>query len=579
MSGLRWLLRAARPEGWRLAAAAMLGTATLGCAIGLLATSAWLISRAAQQPPILYLAVAIVAVRAFGLGRGVLRYCERLIGHDAAFRIACRARVGVYTGLERAAPAGLAGQRSGDLLARVVSDVEAVQDVLIRALLPLAVAVLTAAGAVTLLAAILPAAGLVLLAGLLVAGLAAPLAGLAAARRAERRLAPARGALTASVVEVLHGAADLTAYRAADRWLDAVAGRDSALTGIARRTAAGAGIGAALTSAALGGTVLAELLLAVPAAGSGRIPPVMLAVLVLTPLAAFELAAPLPGAFAQLARGLPALDRLHELAVLPAPGVEGGTRTLPPGPAPLAADRLTVRWPGAAEPTLRDVSLTLKPGRRVALIGASGAGKSTLVAALLGFLRPERGTVRLGGVDLADLDPAVLRRTVAVCAQDAHVFDSTLRNNLLIARPDATDAELHGALRQARLADWAGAQPRGLDTMVGERGAQLSGGERQRLALARAVLSGAPVLLLDEPTAHLDEPTAAALTRDLQAATSGRTVLLVTHRRSELAGFDEVLDLTGGSGGTRGSRGSATPPALATPAGRNQPEAGGDTAW
>ncbi len=459
-----------------------------------------------------------MAVRAFGLGRGVLRYCERLVGHDAAFRIMARTRVGVYVELEQAAPAGLAGLRSGDLLARLVSDVDAIQDVLVRALLPLAVAVLTAATAVVLLAAILPAAGLVLLAGLVVAGVVGPLATLAAARRAELRLAPARGALGGSVVELLHGCADLSAYRAADRWLATIADRDRTLTRIARRTAAGAGLGSALASAALGGTVLGELLVGVPATAAGRLPGVLLAVLVLTPLAAFELAAPLPAAVGQLTRGLRAVDRLRALADLPEPGVAGGCRPLPAGPVTLRADRLTVRWPGAAEPTLHGVGLTLAPGRRLALVGPSGTGKSTLVAALLGFLRPEAGTVTLGGVDLAELDPAALHRSVAVSAQDAHVFDSTLGNNLLIAKPEANDDELHDALRRARSADWAAAQPRGLDTMVGERGAQLSGGERQRLALARALLTDAPILLLDEPTAHLEEPTAAALTRDLRAA-------------------------------------------------------------
>ncbi|WP_063828692.1 thiol reductant ABC exporter subunit CydC [Actinopolymorpha alba] len=546
---LWWLLRAARPEVVRLLGAAVLGSAALGCAIGLVATAAWLVSRAAEQPPVL--ALAIACVRVFGVGRGVLRYCERLVSHDAAFRVMARTRVAVYEDLERAAPAGLGRLRGGDLLARVVSDVDAVQDLLVRSLLPVAVALITGGASVLLIGVLLPAAGVVVLIGLLVAGLVAPAAVLAAAGRADRSLAPARGALSETVVELLNGVADLTAHRATGRWLDRLDRQDRELTALAQRAATGTGIAAAVSTAALGLTMLGELLVGIPAVQSGRISGVVLAVLVLTPLAAFELTAPLPLAAQHLSRGMRAVGRLRALADLPRPATPGGHLPVPFGSLSLEVRGLTARWPGAAAPALHDLDLTLTPGRRIAVVGESGAGKSTLVTALLGFLAPESGQIRLVGsggfgVDLADLEDGARRQAIAACTQDAHLFDSTIRHNLLLARPDATESELAEALQKARMWRWVGRLPSRLDTPVGERGVRLSGGERQRLALARALLADPAVLLLDEPTAHVDEATADALMRDLLVATQGRTTLLVTHRLAGLGVVDEIIVLAGG---------------------------------
>ncbi len=545
-----WLLRVARPEVKRLVAAALLGSLAMACSIGLMSTSAWLISRAAQHPPVLYLTVAIVAVRAFGIGRGVLRYTERLAGHDAAFRVLGRTRVQAWQDLDRAAPAGLGGSRSGDLLTRVLNDVDAVQDLLVRSLLPIAVSIITGAATIALVTALLPVAGMILLAGLLVAGIGAPLATLAIARRAEQRVSPAKAALATPIHELLTGAADLTAFRASERLLATINDRDSTLTSLLRRSSIGAGLGAGVANAALAATVTGELLVGIPAVHQGRLSGVLLAVLALTPLAAFELVTPLPTATRQLVRGLAAADRLRALEHLPAPSVAWGNHKAIGGT--LALHEIDARWPGAAEPALHNVSLALPPGSRVALVGESGSGKSTIASVLLGFLSPERGRVSLGGTDVTELDEASFRRQVVICAQGDHLFDTTIRNNLLIGRPDATDEQLMDALRQARMADWVRRQPAGLDTTVGERAAQLSGGERQRLALARALLADPAVLILDEPTAHLDEPTAAELTRDILDATRDRTVLLITHRLEGLEDLDDVVELTAGRVTSRG---------------------------
>ncbi|MFK4084837.1 thiol reductant ABC exporter subunit CydC [Kribbella sp. NPDC020789] len=542
MTTLRWLLPIARPELRRLSLAAFLGALAMVCSIGLMATSGWLISRAAEHPPVLYLTVAIVAVRAFGIGRGVLRYAERLVGHDAAFRILARTRVQAWIDLDHAAPAGLGGTRTGDLLTRVTRDVDAIQDLIVRALLPMAVSVLTGVATVVVLTALLPAAGAVLLVGLLIAGIGAPLASLAMSARAERRFAPARADLATSVHELVTGLPDLTAYGAVSARLDRIASQDARLTAIARRSATAAGAGAAITNGILALTVTAEILVGVAALRTGQLAGVQLAVLVLTPLAAFELVTPLPTAAKQLLRGRRAASRLQALGELPAPSVAWGNHEAEPGT--LSVRAVDVRWPGAAEAAITDANLELAPGRRVGLIGPSGSGKSTLAAVLTGFLTPVAGTVTLAGSPLTALDQASYRRQVVVCGQDDHVFDTTLRDNLLIGKPAATDAELFDVLDRVRLGDWVRRQPDGLATTVGEEGRRISGGERQRLVIARALLADPAVLVLDEPTAHLDEATADHLIRDLTRATEGRTTLLITHRHRDLDAVDEIVDLT-----------------------------------
>jgi ATP-binding cassette subfamily C protein CydC len=265
---------------------------------------------------------------------------------------------------------------------------------------------------------------------------------------------------------------------------------------------------------------------------------------VLTPLAAFEVTTPLPGAARHLIRGLRAAERLRDLERLPAPSVAWGNKASAGGT--LALHSVDARWPGAAEAALHHIDFQLPPGRRVAVIGESGAGKSTLAAVLLGFLTPEQGHVTFGGAELSELDEAGFRRQVVLCAQGDHLFDTTIRNNLLIGRPDAGEQDLLDVLDRVRLRDWVQRQPLGLDTTVGERAGRLSGGERQRLALARALLADPAVLVLDEPTAHLDAATADELTRDILAATHGRTILLITHRLAGLEAVDEILELSAG---------------------------------
>ncbi|WP_435863909.1 thiol reductant ABC exporter subunit CydD [Streptomyces spongiicola] len=554
--GARVLARVRKASGahrGRLATALLLGSLALGSAVGLLAVSGWLISRASEQPPVLHLMVAVTATRAFGIGRAVFRYTERLVSHDAVLRMLAELRVGVYRRLERIAPAGLSRTRRGDLLSRLVADVDALQDYWLRWLLPAGAALVVGAASVGFTAWLLPEAGAVLAVGLLTAGVAVPVLSGAVARRSERRLAPARGALTTQVVDLLRGTAELTVTGALARRAAAVREADRTLTRIAGRTATATALGGGLSAVACGLTVAFAAYAGVAAVHSGRIEGVELAVVVLAPLAAFEAVVGLPSAVQYRQRARRSAQRVFEVLDTPVPVGE------PPRPAPAPASTfplevrgLTVRHAGGGRDALSGFDLTLTAGRRVAVVGASGSGKTTLAQALLRFVDARAGTYTIGGTDATSLDGDTVRRRVGLCAQDAHLFDSSIRENLRLARTDASEEELRAALASARLLEWADSLPDGLDTLVGEHGARLSGGQRQRLALARALLADFPVLLLDEPAEHLDLATADALTADLLAATEGRTTVLITHRLRGLHEVDEVLVLDGGRTVQRG---------------------------
>ena len=539
---------AGRAGGARgLVLAAVLGALAAACSVGLLATAAWLISRSAQRPPVLFLIGPAAVVQAFGFGRALFRYAERLAGHDAALGLLAAHRVRAYDALARLAPVGLADHRSGDLITRLVTDIDSFADRWLRVRLPFVAAAVAGAGAVALVTALQPAAGLVLAATLVVSALAGPAVAIALSRREERSLAPLRGDLAAAIVELLEGAAELTVFGAAGRALAAVQSNAGRVREATARSGYGRGAGAAVGALATGTALLGAVVFAVPAVRSGALAGVLLAVVVLTPLAAHEVFAGL-GPAAQEIPGLrAAADRVAQLLARPAPVAEpADPRPLPEPPYELAARGLTAGW-GPGAPVLREVSFDVPAGSRAAIVGPSGAGKTTLALVLLRFLDygADGGTVTLNGIDLRAFAPDAVRTVIGLCEQDAHVFDSTLEANLRLARPDATEVELRDALARARLLDWTDSLPLGLLTPVGEHGARLSGGQRQRLALARVLLADFPVVILDEPAEHLDEATADELTRDLLNAVAGRTVLLITHRPVDTGPVDTGLVDTG----------------------------------
>jgi thiol reductant ABC exporter CydC subunit len=490
--------------------------------------------------------MTVVAVRFFALARPLARYLERLVSHDDALRALGRIRSRFYERIEPLAPAQLEGYRRGELLGRMVGDVDSLQGLYLRGIVPPLVALVVGAASVGVTAAVLPAAGAILAAGLVLVGLIVPVLAGALNRATGRRQAPARAELTAEVVELLRGAPELVVYGREEETLARIRSRSSELARLGRGDALAAGLGGALSILIAGLTVAGVLAVAVSAHDTGTLDRVLVATIALLALASFESVAPLQEAARELSSTLAAGRRVLELMDRE-PVVQDPVEALPPPsrPATVALEQVTARYAPGEPPALNGFDLRLDPGRRIALVGSSGAGKTTVTNLLLRFLDPEEGRVTLAGLDVRDLDQRDVRGTFAIAGQNAYLFGSTIRANLSLARPSATDDELWDVLRRARLADWVLSLPDGLETLVGEEGTQLSGGQRQRLTFARALLSDAPVLLLDEPTAHLDPETADALVRDVFAAADGRSVLLITHRPEGLELADEVVALAG----------------------------------
>ena len=545
----------------RLALAVLAGACASGAAIGLTATSAWLISEASLQPPILSLMVAITGVRFFGVSRGALRYAERLSAHDAAFRVLARLRSRAYVKLERLAPAGLAEFRSGDLLARMVDDVDGLADLWLRVLLPYLVAGVAATLTSFGIWLLVPAAGTILLLSLAFVAFVVPVVTVLIARRAEGQISLARGELAAATLEILAGAPELLVAGASEARFGSLASIDRRLASAERRTSTGTGAGSFLNGLASGAAIWLGLLTGVAALRAGLLDGVWLAVVVLTPIAVHEAVSPLAAA-SQHIPGLAAMaGRVMDILGRPDPVREPERpEPAPTGPYTLRARGLRARYgsrPVDGEPSGGEVGAAtvpetptgpdalvmpdfeLRPGDCMLVTGPSGSGKSTFASVLVRFLEPSAGAVELAGpdrsVDIRRMAGDDVRRIVCLCAQDPHVFDTSIRENLRLARPSASDDEIRRAVEGAQLAPWVESLPRGLDTLVGEHGTGISGGQRQRLSLARALLADAPIVVFDEPTEHLDEPTARALTADLLAATQGRTVIMVTHRPELMA--------------------------------------------
>jgi thiol reductant ABC exporter CydC subunit len=530
--------------------ACCLGLLAAGSGVGLIACAAWLISAAALQPHLVTLGVAIVGVRAFAIGKATLRYLERLVSHEAAFRMLAGVRTRFIAALEPLSPGILPVFRRGDLLGRMAADVDALQDLPLRVLQPTAVAIGVGALSVGVVAVLLPTSAAALLTALLIAAVTVPAATSWANRRAEAMQAEARADLTASVVTLMRSRHELVAYGAAPQQLDQFDAHDTTLTHIARRAAIATGFGAGIWALCAGGAVWAALALGTPAVRDGTLTGVALAVIVLVPLAAFEALQVLPAATLAHSRAHRGGARVLELLATPAPVAEPAESCpLPDRPWPVTLRAAGARWPSADSPTVGAVTgidLDLMPGRSVAVVGLSGAGKSTLAAMLLRFIELDCGSYRLGGVDVTRLSGDDVRRVVGLCAQDAHLFDSTLRENLRLARPGCDDPALRDALDRAQLTDWVQRLPEGLDTHLGEGGVRASEGERRRIALARALLADFPIIVFDEPTANLDPPTADALSRDLLTATVDRATVLITHRLAALDIVDEIVVLDNG---------------------------------
>jgi len=531
-------------QSGQLAFAVLMGVGTIASSIGLLTTSAYLISRAALLPPILDLSTAIVGVRFFGISRGVFRYGERLVSHDLSLRVSGRLRTRMAVALARLLPAGLESTHTGDLLQRIISDADAWQHVITRVVIPPMVSTLVIAGVFGFASLLLPEAGLVLLAALLVAGLALPWLAGRLGRWSESEVGDDRRKLAEATVEVIDGAPEIVAYGREDLFLDEMAEIEDRLEQKAIRTAWVAGLTDALLLLIIGCAEVGMLIVAIPAVTDGRLGGVQLAVVAMLGLVSFEAVQELPRAYLSLGASVVAIARVDAVLDAKAPVADAvSPEPMPERPA-LSMRGIHLQYASRPTATLSALDLDLPFGSRTALIGESGAGKTSVAHILLRFRDPDSGQYLVDGVAASRIDPDELRKRVGLVDDRAFIFAASVRENLLVAAPDAAVEQLEEACRLAGLTGWVQQLPDGIDSLIAE--STISGGERRRLAIARALLADFAVLILDEPTAGLDHATAGAVMADLLAATVGKTVLLITHREEGIEAMDTVAILSSG---------------------------------
>ncbi len=548
---LRLVRLAASVRGWMLLAA-LLSAVTVACGIGLFATSAYLISMAALHPSVAALQIAIVGVRFFGIARGVFRYLERIVSHRATFRLLARLRTWFYAALEPLLPACLADDgrqqalRSGDLLRRAVGDIDLLQNFYIRIVAPPAVAALIGLAMWSFLGAFALRFAMLYLACFLLASIAVPLLAYLLGRQLGTEMVRTKAELHAHLVDSIQGSADLLAFGQEQRQSERIQRLSRKLERLQMAMARVSGLQGSLGNLLMNVSAWAMLFAAIPLVRAGQLNGVSLALLVLATLASFEILLPLPTAFQQVGASLEAARRLFEIVDAP-PVVQQPTT-----PSPQLTDYsinvegLSFRYTDAGPEVLHDISFSLPQGRYIAIVGASGAGKSTLAQLLLRYRDYDQGSILLGGHDARKFSTEDLYKLVAVVEQDTHLFNTTIRENLLLARPEASEEEMIRAAQQARLHEFVQTLPAGYNTQVGEQGLRLSGGERQRVALTRALFKDAPILVLDEPTVNLDAINERSILHTLSTIRQGRTTLLITHRLVEMELADEILVLRDG---------------------------------
>lgn len=532
------VLRLALPFWRGMALAALLGALTIASSVSLMATSAWLISKAALQPSIAELSVAVVGVRFFGIARGVFRYLERLVSHETTFRLLARLRVTFYQGIEPLAPARLVSARSGDLLSRVMDDIEHLQNLYLRAVAPPLVAVLSGMLLTAFLVQFDALTALTALAFMLAAGILVPAFAWWSSGRSGQNSVLTRADLNASLVDYIQGMAETVVYGQTQAQREAIQTLSRQLAIEEHRIARVDALQNAFSVLLTGGAALAVLTAAIP-----RIDGIFLATVTLATTAVFEAFTPLAQAAVNLGANAQAARRLFAITDLP-PAI-----TDPPHPAPLPDHPtleirdLSFRYAADSPLILDRLSLRLEPGERIAILGESGAGKSTLVNLLLRFWDYDEGEIRLGGQSLKAYAQADIHNLFGVMTQRTHLFNTTIRENIRIARTEAPMEAVEEAARQAQIHDFIRSLPDGYDTYVGENGARLSGGERQRIALARVLLKQTPILILDEATANLDPVTERSVLETVLQATTGRTLLILTHRHIFLDRMDQVYKI------------------------------------
>jgi ATP-binding cassette subfamily C protein CydC len=535
-----------KPHRFDVVLAVLLGVATVVGNVGLLATAAYVISAAALMPLLAALAGPIYLVRLFGVGRAGSRYAERLVSHNLTFKLLSDLRTWFYARLEPLAPARLMRYRSGDLLSRIVQDVEELQNIYLRVLSPVVVAATFSLLAFLLFYAFGLPLALVALSSLVATGVGVPLLVGNLVRGLGRQQLELRAELNARIVDGIQGVQDLLTFGREESQQHDIRGLNRKLGRVQERMALLTGLQNALADLMMNLAMLAILVLAIPLVAGGEIPGVYLAFLALVILGSFEAVQPLGMAFQFLGRSVRAGERLFEIVDAEPEVTDPAEPLPPPEDSNLEFDRVSFSYNAGELPVLEDITFALEPGKRIAVVGPSGAGKSTLVNLLLRFWDPVSGQIRLGGRDVRGYAQEDLRNLIGVVSQDTHVFNDTLRGNLLLAKPEATDADLQRVMARAQLSGLVERLPQGLDSPLGEQGLKLSGGERQRLSIARTLLKDAPLLVLDEPTANLDHMTERELLDATYELMRNRTTLVITHRLVRMENMDEILVLDRG---------------------------------
>jgi ATP-binding cassette subfamily C protein CydC len=566
MGQLTWLLRLSRPYAGWLLGGALLSLLTLLANVGLMAMSGWFISAmalaGAAGVSMNYFTPAAV-IRACAILRTAGRYAERLLTHEATFRLLTELRVWFYQRLEPLAPGQLADYHSGDLLSRLRADIDTLDHFYLRLLLPTLVAVAATLLFVLFLAWFDPLLALIEGLMLLLAGVVLPYLIGRRVGSAGRRITERTAQLRSYLISDLQGMAELLVDGAGDRHAERIMHLSETIATeqrhMARLSGLSQGAGSLLANLALGLISLT----AIPMIGAGELPPAQLAMLALFTLASFETVVPLPQAFQSLDATLSAARRLREMAEQ-RPLVRDPERQtdLSRHPA-LRLQQVSLHYPSQVTEALQRIDLELTPGRRVAIVGPTGSGKSSLLSLLLRFQPPSKGRILIDGRESDEFSAESLRQRLSVVPQQSHLFNTTIRENLLLARPDANQATIEQACRVAEIHDFIQSQPDGYETEVGEIGIRLSGGQIRRLAIARAILKDAPILLMDEPTEGLDPQTAHRVMHNLLTWLQDRSLLLITHRLSDLKAMDEILVLESGRISERG-----TPHELTKMAGR-----------
>ncbi|MBC2723799.1 thiol reductant ABC exporter subunit CydC [Desulfosporosinus sp.] len=552
MKSLKWLIHLILPYWRRILLALILSTLTITSHIGLMATSAYLLARAALHPPVLDLMVTIVGVRFFGLSRAVFRYLERYVSHDVTFRILSQIRVKFYQGLEPLAPARLLNFRSADLLSRIVADVEIQQNLFLKVFAPPIVALLVLCGYGAFLASYDIRFSVILSACFLVAGLGIPLIIKLLSQGVGRQLVVLKAELNTQVADSLFGMSEILAYGQANVYLARIRRTNEKVTNQQRQIVWLSALSSALTGMLANVSMWLILVLGIVLVEEGKLSGVNLGMLALGTLSSFEALFPLALVPHHLEQNRVAADRLLELIQAEPEIKNQDTMSPKPREMSITFQEVNFRY-GPEEPwALNCLSFHIPEQSKVAIVGASGAGKTSIVNLLLGFWDYEEGRIDFGGYSIQEYTQQKIRDYVGVVTQRTHIFNATIRENLLLAKPEANDEELILAAKKAKLHDFVKSFSKGYDSYVGEGGLKLSGGQRQRLAIARVLLKNAPILILDEAMEGLDPFNEREVMREVYQLMEGRTTLVITHRLSGLERMDEILVLDQGQVVERG---------------------------